>query len=168
MSKKSAFSQQKETQVKNEFEEKDEEEENEQEEQNVDNSNNNKTKNNKAEETQKEAKMQDDPLDYSDDEDEVEDKISDLNAIPNFFQIPKPVNLFKPPLPPGSSTSENPLLKKYAPLDWKTAFPTTYNICNNTLPIYISGDNGPNLICLHGAPHSGLSFAPLVLVNYNY
>ena len=107
-------------------------------------------------------------MDYSDDEDEVEDKISDLNAIPNFFQIPKPVNLFKPPLPPGSSTSENPLLKKYAPLDWKTAFPTTYNICNNTLPIYISGDNGPNLICLHGAGHSGLSFAPLALVNKNY
>ena len=168
MSKRSAFSHQKETQEKNEFEEKDEEEENEDEEQNVDNSNNNKTKNNKAEETQKEAKMQDDPLDYSDDEDEVEDKISDLNAIPNFFQIPKPVNLFKPPLPPGSSTSENPLLKKYAPIDWKTAFPTTYNICNNTLPIYISGDNGPNLICLHGAGHSGLSFAPLALVNKNY
>jgi len=69
MSKKSAFSHQKETQEKNEFEEKDEEEENEDEEQNGDNSNNNKTKNNKAEETQKEAKMQDDPLDYSDDED---------------------------------------------------------------------------------------------------
>ena len=67
-------------------------------------------------------------MDYSDDEDEVGDKISDLNAIPNFFEIQKPVNLFKPPLSPGSSMSENPLLKKYAPLDWKTAFPITYII----------------------------------------
>ena len=33
---------------------------------------------------------------------------------------------------------------------------------------YISGDNDPNLICLHGAGHSGLSFVPLVLINNNY
>jgi len=112
MSKKSAFSHQKETQEKNEFEEKDEEEENEEEERNADNSNNNKTKNIKAKESQKEENIQDDPLDYSDDEDEVGDKISDLNAIPNFFEIPKPVNLFKPPLPPGSSMSEKSFIKK--------------------------------------------------------
>ena len=164
MSKKSGFSHFNKTQEKNEFEEKNEEEdEGEEEEQKENIIINNKDKTDKEEE----KKIHEDPFDYSDDEDEVEDKIADLNSIPNYFEIPKPVNSFKPPLPPGSSNSENPLLKKYAPLDWKTAFPTTYNICNNTLPIYISGNSGPNLICLHGAGHSGLSFAPLALVNKN-
>ena len=164
MSKKSAFSHQKESQVNNEFAEKDENEDEENENNEQDEQNNSKNKQNDKDE---DKKIHEDPFDYSDDEDEVEDKISDLNAIPNYFEIPKPVNLFKPPLPVNQS-SENPLLKKYAPLDWKTAFPTTYNICNNTLPIYISGDQGPNVICLHGAGHSGLSFAPLALVNKNY
>ena len=164
MNKKSAFSHQKESQVNNEFAEKDENEEEENENNEQDEQNNSKNKQNDKDE---DKKIHEDPFDYSDDEDEVEDKISDLNAIPNYFEIPKPVNLFKPPLPVNQS-SENPLLKKYAPLDWKTAFPTTYNICNNTLPIYISGDQGPNVICLHGAGHSGLSFAPLALVNKNY
>ena len=161
--KKSAFSHQQEAPEKNEFAEKDEneEEENEEEEKN-----DNKIIEEKKDD--KEKKIHEDPFDYSDDEDEIEDKIADLNAIPNFFEIPKPVNQFKPPLPPGATSSDNPLLKKYAPLDWKTAFPTTYNICNGTLPIYISGEQGPNLICLHGAGHSGLSFAPLALVNKNY
>ena len=161
--KKSAFSHQQEAPEKNEFDEKDEneEEENEDEEKN-----DNKIIEEKKDD--KEKKIHEDPFDYSDDEDEIEDKIADLNAIPNFFEIPKPVNQFKPPLPPGATSSDNPLLKKYAPLDWKTAFPTTYNICNGTLPIYISGEQGPNLICLHGAGHSGLSFAPLALVNKNY
>ena len=161
--KKSAFSHQQEAPEKNEFDEKDEneEEENEEEEKN-----DNKIIEEKKDD--KEKKIHEDPFDYSDDEDEIEDKIADLNAIPNFFEIPKPVNQFKPPLPPGATSSDNPLLKKYAPLDWKTAFPTTYNICNGTLPIYISGEQGPNLVCLHGAGHSGLSFAPLALVNKNY
>lgn len=161
--KKSAFSQQKEAPEKNEFAEKDEneEEENEDEEKNDD-------KIIEEKKDDKEKKIHEDPFDYSDDEDEIEDKIADLNTIPNFFEIPKPVNQFKPPLPPGATSSDNPLLKKYAPLDWKTAFPTTYNICNDTLPIYISGEQGPNLVCLHGAGHSGLSFAPLALVNKNY
>ena len=164
MSKKSAFSHQKESQINNEFAEKDENEEEEDEE----NDQNIKTDDKNEPNSKKDdKKIHEDPFDYSDDEDEVEDKISDLNAIPNFFEIPKPVNSFKPPLP-ISQTSENPLLKKYAPLDWKAAFPTSYNICNNTLPIYISGEQGPNLICLHGAGHSGLSFAPLALVNKNY
>ena len=151
--KKSAFSHQQEAPEKNEFAEKDEneEEENEDEEKN-----DNKIIEEKKDD--KEKKIHEDPFDYSDDEDEIEDKIADLNAIPNFFEIPKPVNQFKPPLPPGATSSDNPLLKKYAPLDWKTAFPTTYNICNGTLPIYISGEQGPNLVCLHGAgcsPSSG-------------
>ena len=171
MSKKSAFSHLK-PQDKNEFEEKEENEEEENEEnekdENLENDNNKKSTDKKeSNEKDKEKKVHEDPFDYSDDEDEIEDKISDLNAIPNFFEIPKPVNLFKPPLPPGAS-QDNPLLKKYAPIDWKTAFPVNYNICDNTLPIYISGEQGPNLICLHGAGHSGLSFAPLALVNKNY
>ena len=168
MSKKSTFSHFKPPQENNEFAEKDENEEEEIEE-NKENINNSKKPQDKKDNKQKleDNKIHQDPFDISDDEDEIEDKISDLNAIPNYFEIPKPVNVFKPPLPPGS-TSENPLLKKYAPLDWKTAFPINYNICNNTLPIYISGEQGPNLICLHGAGHSGLSFAPLALVNKNY
>ena len=165
MSKKSAFSHFKQPQEQNDFAEKDEneEEENEEEEQNTKKTKEKKDNKQKVEDN----KIQGDPFDISDDEDEIEDKISDLNSIPNYFEIPKPVNVFKPPLPPGS-VSENPLLKKYAPLDWKTAFPINYNICNNNLPIYISGEQGPNLICLHGAGHSGLSFAPLALVNKNY
>ena len=98
MSKKSAFSHQKEIEQKNEFEEKDEkeEEENEDEDDNPNNNNNNKISNIKIEDKQKdkEKNIHQDPFDISDDEDEVEDKISDLNAIPNFFEIPKPVNLF--------------------------------------------------------------------------
>jgi len=170
MSKKSAFSHQKDIETKNEFEEKDEDEEEEMEDDKNDtkNTNQNSKEKNIPSDKNKEKKNREDPFDYSDDEDEIEDKISDLNAVPNFFEIPKPVNMFKPPLPPGASSANNPLLKKYAPLDWKTAFPTSYNICDNTLPIYISGEQGPNLICLHGAGHSGLSFAPLALVNKNY
>ena len=107
-----------------------------------------------------------DPLDYSDDEDEVKDNIAELNSTPNYFDIPKNTNNnFKIPLP--VNTQNNPLLKKYAPIDWKTAFPTYYNI-KEDIPIYINGNNGPNIICLHGAGHSGLSFAPLALVNKNY
>ena len=169
MSKKSAFSHQKEPE-KNEFAEKEENEEDENEEEEQKDMIIEKEANDKKEKDKKdkEKKAHEDPFDISDDEDEIEDKISDLNSIPNLFEIPKPANLFKPPLPPGATGTDNPLLKKYAPLDWKTAFPTTYNICNNTLPIYISGEQGPNLICLHGAGHSGLSFAPLALVNKNY
>ena len=167
MSKKSTFSHQKKSLI-NEFVEKDENEE-EENEYNEDKElkEKNSNSNNKPNEKIENKKIYNDPFDYSDDEDEIEDKISDLNAIPNVFEIPKKVNAFKPPLP-ISQSYENPLLKKYAPLDWKTAFPITYNICNNTLPIYISGEQGPNLICLHGAGHSGLSFAPLALVNKNY
>ena len=127
MSKKSAFSHQNLEKEKNEFAEKEEneEDENEDDEQNdiiIEQNTNDKKGNN-----QKEKKIHEDPFDYSDDEDEIKDNISDLNAIPNFFEIPKPVNLFKPPLPPGATGTDNPLLKKYAPLDWKTAFPISYN-----------------------------------------
>ena len=106
-----------------------------------------------------------DPFDISDDEDEVQDKISDLNSIPNVFEIPKPIGGFKPPLPPSN---DNPLLKKYEPIDWHKAFPISYNIYDGTIPLYIQGEQGPNIICLHGAGHSGLSFAPLALINKNY
>ena len=106
-----------------------------------------------------------DPLDYSDDEDEVQDNIAELNATPNYFDIHKNENEFKIPLPVNSQN--NPLLKKYEPLDWKIAFPVSYTI-NDHIPIYMNGSNGPNLVCLHGAGHSGLSFAPLALVNKNY
>ena len=158
MSKKSKFSNFDENKNKNEFEEKAEEEEELEE-----NELSKKEKNNI--EQKKEKDIKEDPFDISDDEDEVQDKISDLNSVPNYFEIPKPIDNFKPPLPPSG---ENPLLKKYEPLDWHKAFPITYNICDNTIPIYIHGEQGPNIICLHGAGHSGLSFAPLALINKDY
>ena len=158
MSKKSKFNNQEEIPKKNEFEEKaDEEEELEDEE--------NPQKNNNKINNPINDKIKQDPFDISDDEDEVQDKISDLTSIPNVFEIPKPVGGFKPPLPPSG---DNPLLKKYEPIDWHTAFPISYNICENTIPIYINGEKGPNIICLHGAGHSGLSFAPVALKNKDY
>ena len=158
MSKKSKFSNnQVEIPKNNEFAENaDEEEEIE------DNNNKNSNINTKIEP----SKENQDPFDISDDEDEVQDKISDLNSVPNIFEIPKPSGGFKPPLP--SSGENNPLLKKYEPIDWHKAFPISYNINNDTIPIYIQGEQGPNIICLHGAGHSGLSFAPLALMNQNY
>jgi protein phosphatase methylesterase 1 len=40
---------------------------------------------------------------------------------------------------------------------------------NDEIPIYWKGDSGPNLVCLHGAGHSAMSFAPLAgLVGEKY
>ena len=157
MSKKSKFNNQvSEIPKENEFQEKADEEEELEEEEN----------NNKNNPEPLKPKINQDPFDISDDEDEVQDKISDLNSVPNFFEIPKPSGGFKPPLPP--SGDNNPLLKKYEPLDWHKAFPINYNISDNNIPIYINGEQGPNIICLHGAGHSGLSFAPLALMNKDY
>ena len=156
MSKKSKFNPQEEIPKKNEFEEKADEEEELEEEENP------KKENNKPNLQSQKINSKQDLFDISDDEDEVQDKISDLNSVPNVFEIPKPVGGFKPPLPPSG---DNPLLKKYEPLDWHKAFPINYSICDNTIPIYIQGEQGPNIICLHGAGHSGLSFAPLALKN---
>ena len=158
MSKKSKFNNQaSEIPKENEFQEKADEEEELEEEENP---------NQKHPEPPK-PKIAQDPFDISDDEDEVQDKISDLNSVPNHFEIQKPSVGFKPPLPPSGGNS-NPLLKKYEPLDWHKAFPINYNIRDNTIPIYINGEQGPNIICLHGAGHSGLSFAPLALMNKDY
>jgi protein phosphatase methylesterase 1 len=92
----------------------------------------------------------------SDEEGELNDIIPDLKSIPNIYDIPK-----------ISTSEKTSLSKRYSPLDWKTAFPETYKI-NDNIPIYINGNKGPNLVCLHGAGHSGLSFAPLALINKNY
>ena len=95
MSKKSKFSNFAENKNKNEFEEKAEEEEELEE-----NESSKKEKNNNIEQ-KKEKDIKEDPFDISDDEDEVQDKISDLNSVPNYFEIPKPIDNFKPPLPPS-------------------------------------------------------------------
>ena len=96
----------------------------------------------------------------SDDEEEVNDELNDiipdLKNIPNIYDIPQ-----------ISSSSQTSISKRYSPIDWKTAFPETIKL-NDNIPIYINGSKGPNLICLHGTGHSGLSFAPLALVNKNY
>ena len=158
MSKKSKFNNQaSEIPKENEFQEKADEEEELEEDENP----------NKKHPEPPKPKIAQDPFDISDDEDEVQDKISDLKSVPNYFEIPKPSGGFKPPLPPSGDNS-NPLLKKYEPLDWHKAFPINYNISDNTIPIYINGEQGPNIICLHGAGHSGLSFAPLALMNKDY
>ena len=107
MSKKSKFNNQ--GDKANEFEEKAEEEL----EENEKICNNNKNKNNIEL-----PKDNQDPFDISNDEDE--DKISDLNRIPNFFEIPKPSGGFKPPLPPSG---ENPLIQKYEHLIYIKFFP---------------------------------------------
>ena len=116
MSKKSKFNNQGEILKANEFEEKAEEEELEENEK-ISNKNNIKLP--------KDKNNNQDPFDISDDEDEVQDKTSDLNFIPNFFEIPKPSGGFKSPLHPSG---ENPLFKKYEPLDWHKAFPISYKI----------------------------------------
>ena len=158
MSKKSKFNNQaSEIPKENEFQEKADEEEELEEDENP----------NKKHPEPPKPKIAQDPFDISDDEDEVQDKISDLKSVPNYFEIPKPSGGFKPPLPPSGDNS-NPLLKKYEPLDWHKAFPINYNISDNTIPIYINGEQGPNIICLHGAGHSGLSFAPLASMNKDY
>ena len=122
MSKKSKFNNQaNEIPKENEFQEKADEEEELEEEEN----------NNKNNPEPLKPKINQDPFDISDDEDEVQDKISDLNSVPNFFEIPKPSGGFKPPLSP--SGDNNPLLKKYEPLDWHKAFPINFNISDNTI-----------------------------------
>ena len=92
----------------------------------------------------------------SSDEEELNDIIPDLKKIPNLYDIPQ-----------ISSSPQTSISKRYSPIDWKTAFPETTKL-NENIPIYINGTKGPNLLCLHGAGHSGLSFAPLALVNKNY
>ena len=68
------------SQKENEFQEKaDEEEELEKEE-----------NNNKNQPELSKHKINQDPFDISDEEDEVQDKISDLNSVPNFFKYPNP------------------------------------------------------------------------------
>lgn len=78
-----------------------------------------------------------------------------MNKIPKLYEIPKPN---KSTLYPN---------KKYDPIDWNKAFPTSY-VLNDKTPIYINGNIGPNILCLHGAGHSGLSFAPLALLNKKF
>ena len=80
MSKKSKFSNFAENKNKNEFEEKAEEEEELEENDTSKKEKNNINKNS----PKKEKDIKEDPFDISDDEDEVQDKISDLNSVPNY------------------------------------------------------------------------------------
>ena len=58
--------------------------------------------------------------------------------------------------------------KNCTPLDWKKYFKHQIFIEDNKLPIYYTGDSGPNLICLHGAGHSALSFSLLAELAKNF
>ena len=57
--------------------------------------------------------------------------------------------------------------KRYSAIDWKNYFTNT-SLIDEKIPVYWQGDSGPNLVCLHGAGHSGLSFAPLAGINKKY
>lgn len=96
--------------------------------------------------------IEDEPEENEDDE--IEDTIQELKETPKLYEIPKP--------------KDNPSKsKRYEPIDWKKAFPNSTTL-NNKIPIYWTGSTGPNLVCLHGAGHSGLSFAPLALLNKQF
>ena len=58
--------------------------------------------------------------------------------------------------------------KNCTPIDWKKYFKHQIFIEDNKLPIYYTGDAGPNLICLHGAGHSALSFSLLAELAKNF
>ena len=55
----------------------------------------------------------------------------------------------------------------YEPIDWHIAFPNTLTL-NNEIPLYWTGSQGPNILCLHGAGHSALSFAPIALLSKKF
>ena len=55
-----------------------------------------------------------------------------------------------------------------SPVDWKKYFPNQIML-DKTLPIYYNNNTrGPNLLCLHGAGHSALSFSLLSELSKNY
>lgn len=55
-----------------------------------------------------------------------------------------------------------------SPVDWKKFFPNQIML-DKTIPIYYNNNTkGPNLFCLHGAGHSGLSFSLLSELSKNY
>ena len=58
--------------------------------------------------------------------------------------------------------------KNCDPIDWKNYFKHQIFIEENKLPIYYTGEEGPNLICLHGAGHSALSFSLLAEMSKNF
>lgn len=50
--------------------------------------------------------------------------------------------------------------KSYAPMDW-SEFYDRREMIHDQIPLYIAGDSGPIIFCLHGAGLSALSFAAL-------
>jgi pimeloyl-ACP methyl ester carboxylesterase len=55
-----------------------------------------------------------------------------------------------------------------SPVDWKKFFPN-HIMLDKTMPIYYNNNTrGPNLLCLHGAGHSALSFSLLSALSKNY
>lgn len=82
--------------------------------------------------------------------------INRLKSVPkgtaSKFGIPKPIS--KDPIIP------NKKLRNYEPIDWNKYFSHSA-IIDDKIPIYWKGESGPNIVCLHGAGHSAISFAPL-------
>ncbi|KAJ1390852.1 Alpha/Beta hydrolase fold [Sesbania bispinosa] len=63
-----------------------------------------------------------------------------------------------PHRPPTKSSSE-----KYAPVDWTVYFDKEDDVAipesNDVFHVYMAGNEGPVVFCLHGGGYSGLSFA---------
>ncbi|XP_056164893.1 uncharacterized protein LOC115686801 isoform X2 [Syzygium oleosum] len=64
-----------------------------------------------------------------------------------------------PPLRPPSQSSQ----KKYSPVDWNEYFDREEDVVipesNDSFHVYVAGEEGPVVLCLHGGGYSGLSFA---------
>ncbi|KAG9389495.1 Protein phosphatase methylesterase 1-like [Carpediemonas membranifera] len=70
-----------------------------------------------------------------------------------------------PPLPPQASFSRRPK-DNYTPGDWKDCFAESIDVptSEGTIRVYTTATDAPNLICLHGAGCSALSFCKLAEV----
>ena len=86
--------------------------------------------------------------------DEVDAMINQFASAPKFYDGTR--------MKSQINTITTPKVKSYEPIDWKLAFPQSF-ILAGKIPVYINGDGGPTILCLHGAGHSGLSFAPIAL-----
>lgn len=91
--------------------------------------------------------------------DEVDAMINQFASAPKFYDGTR--------MKSQINTITAPKVKSYEPIDWKLAFPQCF-ILAGKIPVYINGDGGPTILCLHGAGHSGLSFAPIALLNVTH
>ncbi|KAI4388840.1 hypothetical protein MLD38_001135 [Melastoma candidum] len=72
---------------------------------------------------------------------------------------PSPSSFAPVPLRPASASS----LRKYSPVNWRNYFDSEDDVVipesNDSFHVYLAGNEGPVVLCLHGGGYSGLSFA---------